>query len=140
MKTIKYIAALAMAFALNANAAPDPKYCQVAADITGTVAEAVRAEADLVRMDGYVDVDRAYYLNKALEYGRMFAAQEREIFAKKAAISYAIAGGIAAFKGALDPAVEMYEFCMKYDRDEFMGMTLRHYDAVMAEMNEEKAK
>ena len=140
MKTIKYIAALVMAFTINVNAAPDPKYCQLAADVTGTVAELVRVEADIARIDEDVDVGRAYYLNKALKYGRLFAAQQREINAKKAVISYAIAGGIEAFKGTLDPAAAMYDFCMKYDRDEFMDMTLRHYDKVMTVMNKEKAK
>lgn len=140
MKTIKYfIAALAMAFTLNVNAAPDPKYCQMAADVTGTVAELVRLEADIARMDG-IDTDRTYHLRKALEYGRGSAAQQRDINAKKAVIAYAITGGNETFKGTLDPAAAMYDFCMKYDRDEFMDMTLRHYDKLMIGMTKEAAK
>ncbi|HDD9523426.1 TPA: hypothetical protein PBQ65_004490 [Escherichia coli] len=139
MKTIKHlIAVLAMIFAFNANAAPDEKYCQEAADITGTIAELVRAEAEIAAIDDDVHIGAGYFVNKSLKYGRMFAMQQREINAKKVIVAWAVTGGLEAYKGNPDPAVTMYEFCMKYDRDEFMAMSLKHYDNIMNKINKAK--
>lgn len=139
MKIKHFITAVAMAMAFNVTASPNEKLCQYAADVTGTVGSLVQLEAETAAIDEDVNIGIGYYVKKGLKHGQLFATQEREINHKKVVIAWAVTGALEAYKGNPDPAVTMYDFCMKYDTDKFMEMSLQHYDRIMDKLNN-KAK